>query len=107
MCPQDEIGNDEDMAGVAIYLAARSGNYVVGETIAVDGGVVHAFLTESWEVDPAGGHWIQHPTHKKRATSSLFYYPPDPPVSRSEAPTWVGDFTVALLTICRQEAQRR
>ena len=36
--------------------AARSGNYVVGETIAVDGGVVHAFLTESWEVDPAGGH---------------------------------------------------
>jgi len=54
--PAGRIGNDEDMAGVAIYLAARSGNYVVGETIAVDGGVVHAFLTESWEVDPAGGH---------------------------------------------------
>jgi hypothetical protein len=44
------------MAAVAIYLAARSGNYVVGETIAVDGGVVNAFLSESWEVDPAGGH---------------------------------------------------
>ncbi|MEK9655692.1 MAG: SDR family NAD(P)-dependent oxidoreductase [Halieaceae bacterium] len=54
--PAGRIGNDEDMAGVAIYLAARSGNYVVGETIAVDGGVVHAFLSESWEVDPAGGH---------------------------------------------------
>ena len=54
--PTGRIGNDEDMAGVAIYLAARSGNYVVGETIAVDGGVVHAFLTESWEVDPTGGH---------------------------------------------------
>ena len=54
--PAGRIGNDEDMAGVAIYLAARSGNYVVGETIAVDGGVVHAFLTESWEVDPTGGH---------------------------------------------------
>jgi len=54
--PAGRIGNDEDMAGVAIYLAARSGDYVVGETITVDGGVVHAFLTESWEVDPAGGH---------------------------------------------------
>ena len=54
--PAGRIGNDEDMAGVAIYLASRAGNYVVGETIAVDGGVVHAFLTESWEVDPAGGH---------------------------------------------------
>ena len=54
--PAGRIGNNEDMAGVAIYLAARSGNYVVGETITVDGGVVHAFLTENWEVDPAGGH---------------------------------------------------
>jgi len=54
--PAGRIGNDEDMAAVAIYLAARSGNYVVGETIAVDGGVVNAFLSESWEVDPAGGH---------------------------------------------------
>jgi NAD(P)-dependent dehydrogenase (short-subunit alcohol dehydrogenase family) len=54
--PAGRIGNDEDMAGVAIYLASRAGNYVVGETIAVDGGVVHAFLTESWEVDPSGGH---------------------------------------------------
>ena len=52
--PSGRIGNDEDMAGVAIYLAARSGNYVVGETIAVDGGIVHAYLTDSWEVDPAG-----------------------------------------------------
>ena len=54
--PAGRIGNDEDMAGVAIYLASRAGNYVVGETIAVDGGVVHAFLTESWEVDPSGAH---------------------------------------------------
>jgi NAD(P)-dependent dehydrogenase (short-subunit alcohol dehydrogenase family) len=54
--PAGRIGNDEDMAGVAIYLAARSGNYVIGETIAVDGGVVNAFLSESWEVDPSGNH---------------------------------------------------
>ena len=36
------IGTDEDMAGAAIYLASRAGDYVVGATIAVDGGVVYA-----------------------------------------------------------------
>ena len=40
--PNRRVGRDEDMAAVAIYLAARSGDYVVGETIAVDGGVVNA-----------------------------------------------------------------
>jgi NAD(P)-dependent dehydrogenase (short-subunit alcohol dehydrogenase family) len=33
--PSRRIGSDEDMAGVAIYLASRAGDYVVGETIAV------------------------------------------------------------------------
>jgi NAD(P)-dependent dehydrogenase (short-subunit alcohol dehydrogenase family) len=37
--PQKRIGTDEDMQGVAIYLASRAGDYVVGVTIAVDGGV--------------------------------------------------------------------
>src|ERR1700691_5478799 len=36
------IGTDEDMAGAAIYLASRAGDYVVGATIAVDGGIVYA-----------------------------------------------------------------
>ena len=36
--PMRRIGRDEDMAGAAIYLASRAGDYVVGETIAVDGG---------------------------------------------------------------------
>ena len=40
--PAGRIGTDEDMAGVAIYLAARAGDYVVGETIVVDGGVTLA-----------------------------------------------------------------
>jgi len=40
--PSRRIGTDEDMAGVAIYLASRAGDYVVGNTIAVDGGVVYA-----------------------------------------------------------------
>jgi len=30
------------MAGAAIYLASRAGDYVVGATIAVDGGIVYA-----------------------------------------------------------------
>jgi 2-deoxy-D-gluconate 3-dehydrogenase len=40
--PARRVGTDEDMAGVAIYLASRAGDYVVGNTIAVDGGVVYA-----------------------------------------------------------------
>jgi NAD(P)-dependent dehydrogenase (short-subunit alcohol dehydrogenase family) len=40
--PARRIGTEEDMAGVAIYLAARAGDYVVGHTIVVDGGVTHA-----------------------------------------------------------------
>ncbi|MGO2984437.1 MAG: SDR family oxidoreductase [Brevibacterium aurantiacum] len=34
------MGGPEDMAGVATYLASRAGDYVVGDTIVVDGGVV-------------------------------------------------------------------
>jgi NAD(P)-dependent dehydrogenase (short-subunit alcohol dehydrogenase family) len=45
--PAKRIGVDEDMAGTAIYLASRAGDYVVGETIAVDGGLVHAALGSS------------------------------------------------------------
>src|SRR5690606_37652420 len=40
--PARRIGDPEDMAAAAIYLAARSGDYVVGSTITVDGGVTHA-----------------------------------------------------------------
>ena len=37
--PAQRIGSDEDMAGAAIYLASRAGDYVVGHTLTVDGGV--------------------------------------------------------------------
>ncbi len=40
--PAGRIGNEEDMAGLAIFLASRAGNYVVGNAIAIDGGVVYA-----------------------------------------------------------------
>ena len=37
--PSRRIGSPEDMAGAAIFLASRAGDYVVGDTLAVDGGV--------------------------------------------------------------------
>ena len=40
--PAGRVGEDEDMAGAAIYLASRAGDYVVGSTLTVDGGVTHA-----------------------------------------------------------------
>jgi 2-deoxy-D-gluconate 3-dehydrogenase len=43
--PSGRIGTAEDMAAAAIYLASRAGDYVVGATIPVDGGVSMASLT--------------------------------------------------------------
>lgn len=42
--PFPRIGTPEDMAGLAIFLAARSGDYIVGETIACDGGIAYSSL---------------------------------------------------------------
>jgi NAD(P)-dependent dehydrogenase (short-subunit alcohol dehydrogenase family) len=40
--PAGRIGTEEDMAGAAVYLASRAGDYVLGATLVVDGGVTHA-----------------------------------------------------------------
>jgi NAD(P)-dependent dehydrogenase (short-subunit alcohol dehydrogenase family) len=40
--PARRIGMDEDMAGAAIFLASRAGDYVIGSTLTVDGGVAFA-----------------------------------------------------------------
>jgi NAD(P)-dependent dehydrogenase (short-subunit alcohol dehydrogenase family) len=40
--PARRIGRTEDMAGAAIFLASKAGDYVVGDTIAVDGGVAYS-----------------------------------------------------------------
>ena len=40
--PLGRIGTAEDIAGAAVYLASRAGDYVVGSTLIVDGGVTHA-----------------------------------------------------------------
>ncbi len=38
-CPLGRVGEPEDMAGVAIYLASRAGAYLTGAVIPVDGGI--------------------------------------------------------------------
>jgi NAD(P)-dependent dehydrogenase (short-subunit alcohol dehydrogenase family) len=38
-CPLGRIGEPEDMAGIAIYLASRAGAWVTGAVIPVDGGI--------------------------------------------------------------------
>jgi NAD(P)-dependent dehydrogenase (short-subunit alcohol dehydrogenase family) len=40
--PARRIGMPEDIAGAAIFLASRAGDYVMGATLVVDGGVTHA-----------------------------------------------------------------
>ncbi|NKN98417.1 SDR family oxidoreductase, partial [Weissella cibaria] len=43
--PARRIGRPEDMAGAAVFLASRAGDYVVGDTLAVDGGVAYCTTT--------------------------------------------------------------
>ncbi len=51
--PSKRIGNLEDMAGGAIYLASRAGDYVVGTPLPIDGGIVNAWIPEN-ALDPSG-----------------------------------------------------
>jgi NAD(P)-dependent dehydrogenase (short-subunit alcohol dehydrogenase family) len=53
MIPARRIGTAEDMAAAAIYLCSRAGDYVVGDTLTVDGGVVNASLPNMFN-DPSG-----------------------------------------------------
>ncbi|TNE58539.1 MAG: SDR family oxidoreductase [Alphaproteobacteria bacterium] len=42
--PMRRVGTPEDMAGAAVFLASPASDYVVGDTLTVDGGVAHATL---------------------------------------------------------------
>jgi NAD(P)-dependent dehydrogenase (short-subunit alcohol dehydrogenase family) len=48
--PAGRIGVPDDLAAAAVFLASRAGDYVIGETIAVDGGIVNALVGGS--IDP-------------------------------------------------------
>ena len=48
MLPAKRIGRDTDMAGAAVFLASRAGDYVVGDTLAVDGGVAYSAIDKAW-----------------------------------------------------------
>ncbi|MEM1152532.1 MAG: SDR family oxidoreductase [Pseudomonadota bacterium] len=45
--PLKRIGTAQDMAGAAIFLASRAGDYVVGDTITLDGGLTHGQYANS------------------------------------------------------------
>lgn len=49
--PAGRIGRPTDIAAAAIYLASKAGDYVVGDILTVDGGVVYACPPQM--VDPA------------------------------------------------------
>lgn len=40
--PAKRVGRPEDIAGAAVYMSSRAGDYLVGITLAVDGGVAYA-----------------------------------------------------------------
>jgi NAD(P)-dependent dehydrogenase (short-subunit alcohol dehydrogenase family) len=46
--PAKRVGRPEDLAGTAVFLASRAGDYVVGDTLAVDGGVAYSQITQAW-----------------------------------------------------------
>ncbi len=52
--PAKRIGTAEDMAAAAIYLCSRAGDYVAGETLTVDGGVVNAHLPSHFAIRRQG-----------------------------------------------------
>jgi NAD(P)-dependent dehydrogenase (short-subunit alcohol dehydrogenase family) len=37
--PLRRIGRDDDMAGIAVFLASRAGAYLTGAVVPVDGGL--------------------------------------------------------------------
>ncbi|KWV91973.1 SDR family oxidoreductase [Erythrobacter sp. YT30] len=53
LIPAKRIGTKEDMAAAAIYLCSRAGDYIVGDTVTVDGGIVNAALPAVFN-DPGG-----------------------------------------------------
>ena len=51
--PSRRVGTIEDMAGGAVFLASRAGDYVVGTALPIDGGIVNAWIPSEFS-DPSG-----------------------------------------------------
>lgn len=51
--PNKRVGDAQDISGAVIFLASRAGNYVIGTTIPVDGGIVNAQVPQGG-YDPEG-----------------------------------------------------
>ena len=42
--PAKRIGNPDDIAGTAVYMCSRAGDFLLGATIPLDGGTVYGTL---------------------------------------------------------------
>jgi len=42
--PMDRLGEVEDIANAATFLASDESTFITGESLLVDGGVTHAFM---------------------------------------------------------------
>lgn len=58
--PAKRIGRPSDIAGATIFLASKAGDYVVGETLTVDGGFAHALPTHGYPL-PVGSVPLRRP----------------------------------------------
>lgn len=48
LLPAKRVGRASDMAGAAVFLASRAGDYIVGDTIAVDGGAAYSSIGQAF-----------------------------------------------------------
>lgn len=58
MVPMGRIGDADEMAGAAVFLASELSSYVTGQTLHVDGGTA---ASSGWSHHPADGRYVLGP----------------------------------------------
>jgi NAD(P)-dependent dehydrogenase (short-subunit alcohol dehydrogenase family) len=58
MVPMQRVGNVDEVAGAAVFLASDMASYITGQTLHVDGGT---FAAGGWYPHPETGHYILGP----------------------------------------------